>query len=110
MNQKHELNVKAFLSTEFSGATRFAFLDTAGNVEFLSAELLELFRDSYKVFARVGGYVEVDAAGPGVDGMLIIEGDPEIYGETCDILMSLSGETDVVNQVLDGVVTALCES
>lgn len=108
MSQTYTLEVKGFLSTEFDGATRFAYLGAEGTIEQLVDDVLEFYRDHYKVFAMYKGGVEVDKALAGDrEGMLVVEGDPEVYGQTVDILVQVSGCPGVVNEVLTSVAVVL---
>lgn len=108
MSYTEQMGVHGLLSTEFSGATRFAWLGTEGTVDFLVDELVEFYREHYKAFAAKPVHVELEpASGPGECALIIIEGDPEFYGEPNDIGLELDGEWTTTNEVARAFKTRL---
>lgn len=100
MSYTEQMGIHGMLSTEFSGATQFAWLGTEGTVDFLVDELVEFYREHYRVFAAKPVRVELEPAVlPGTHALILIDGDPEVYGEVNDILIELDGNHTTINEV-----------
>lgn len=100
MSYTEQMDVHGMLSTEFSGAAQFARFGTEGTVDFLVDELIEFYHEHYKTFTAEPVRVEIEPADrPRAGVLIIIAGDPEVYGEDNEILLDLDGYWHTINAV-----------